>query len=603
MANERVLVVDDSIESVNFIVEYVLLPNGYQPLVARDGQEGLEMALEQRPDLILLDLNMPKLTGIEVIESLNEQAVKIPVIVMTFHGSETLAVKAFRLGIKDYLLKPFELLEILDSIERALTEARLRKERDELTQRLLKTNQQLEQRLKEINTLFGIGKSVTSVLDQDKLLSRLVEAAVYLTNAEEGSLMLLDSNSNELYMAAARGVDERLARSFHLQVEDSLAGRVVQSGQPLMLSGQDITKISTSYLVRSLIYMPMKAKGRIRGVLSVNNRHNDRDFTNHDLRLLSTLADYAAISLENAQLFQQVESEHNKLVTLLNEIEEPIAVISDETNAVAMTNAAFQEAFHLSSPVPENAPLSALVQSPTLQDFIKSTPADSTHKREIILDQDRIFQVMLTPIPNVGQAIIMQNVTAFKEMDRMKSDFVSKVSHDLRSPLVSLKDYATMIKSAGTLNDKQELFTDRIVSGAEKLVGLVDSLLDLSKIETKVDPDTTVVDVHHLMTNLVAEFQDQANRKQQQLIYHGSSQPAPVEGNELRLLQLFYNLMDNAIKYTPAGGQIAAIVQVNGGQVLVKVEDNGPGIPRANLPFVFDKFYRAVDDESPELQG
>jgi DNA-binding NtrC family response regulator len=198
MANEFVLVVDDSVQNVEFLTDYVLKPNGYRVLTACNGEEGFKLALNKRPDLILLDNNMPKMSGMEVLEALNEHQINIPVIMMTFHGSETLAVQSFRLGVRDYVLKPFQISEMLQSIERALTEARLRRERDELTDRLLKTNQQLEQRLKELNTLFGIGKSVTALLDQDKLLARLVEAAVYLINAEEGSLLLVDDKTNEL---------------------------------------------------------------------------------------------------------------------------------------------------------------------------------------------------------------------------------------------------------------------------------------------------------------------------------------------------------------------------------------------------------------------
>ena len=122
MPLERILVVDDRAENREFIVDYVLIPNGYIPLVARDGAEGLEKALTEEPDLVLLDMQMPKMTGIEVLEALNEKGVQIPVILMTFHGSEDLAVRVFRLGVKDYVIKPFEVSEMLGAIARALSE-------------------------------------------------------------------------------------------------------------------------------------------------------------------------------------------------------------------------------------------------------------------------------------------------------------------------------------------------------------------------------------------------------------------------------------------------------------------------------------------------
>jgi two-component system NtrC family sensor kinase len=604
MANEWVLVVDDSVQNVEFLTDYVLKPNGYQVLVARNGEEGLKLALNKRPDLILLDNNMPRMSGMEVLDALNEHRANIPVIMMTFHGSETLAVQSFRLGVKDYVLKPFQISEMLEAIERALSEARLRRERDELTERLMKSNQQLEQRLKELNTLFGIGKSVTSLLDQDKLLLRLVEAAVYLINAEEGSLLLVDEKTNELYMVAARGIDERLARSFRLRVEDSLAGQVITSGQPLVLTGADLTKIKTSYLVRSVMYVPLKIHGRISGVLSVDNRQQQRDFTNHDLRLLSALADYAAISVENAKLFNQAEGERAKLATVLSEIEEPVVVIAGRGDRIAVANSAFRRAFGLGAIVAEGRPLAELIQNESLLDLMASAPdAGSSHKREIPLDDGRIFYATLTPIPEVGRAVIMQDITYFKELDRLKSDFVSTVSHDLRAPLTSVKAYTQMLEMAGELNDKQTLFMDRIVKATDHIAALINDLLDLSRIEAGIDLELSALDLDRLATEVVLEFQEAADGKRQQLVYHGFGQPVPVVGNELRLKQVLSNLIGNALKYTPEGGRILAMTQRSDTQVLLKVEDNGLGIPPADLPFVFDKFYRVKTEDRAEIQG
>ncbi|GIK41446.1 MAG: hypothetical protein BroJett011_52790 [Chloroflexota bacterium] len=604
MANESVLVVDDSAQNVEFLAEYVLKPNGYQVLVARNGAEGLKIALSQRPDLILLDNNMPRMSGMEVLDALNEHRANIPVIMMTFHGSETLAVQSFRLGVKDYVLKPFQISEMLEAIERALTEARLRRERDELTKRLMKSNQQLEQRLKELNTLFGIGKSVTSLLDQDKLLLRLVEAAVYLINAEEGSLLLVDEKTNELYMVAARGIDERLARSFRLRVEDSLAGEVITSGQPLVLTGADLTKIKTSYLVRSVMYVPLKIHGRVSGVLSVDNRQQQRDFTNHDLRLLSALADYAAISVENAKLFNQAESERAKLATVLSEIEEPVVVIAGRGDRITVANSAFRRAFDLGAIVAEGRPLAELIHNEPLLDLIASAPdIGSSHKREIPLNDGRVFYATLTPIPEVGRAVIMQDITYFKELDRLKSDFVSTVSHDLRAPLTSVKAYAQMLEMAGDLNDQQTSFMNRIVKATDHIAALINDLLDLSRIEAGIDLELSTLDLDRLAAEVVAEFQEAAGSKHQQLVYHSPGQPTPVVGNGLRLKQVLSNLIGNALKYTPEGGRIQAVTQRSDTQVLLKVEDNGLGIPPADLPFVFDKFYRVKNEDRAEIQG
>ena len=130
MSGERILVVDDSKENREFIIDYILKPNGFDVLQARDGLEGMEQARQGAPDLILLDLQMPRLDGTGVLQALRRENMNIPVILMTFHGSEEIAIEVFRLGVRDYVKKPYTPEEMLGAIESNLTETRLRKEKD-----------------------------------------------------------------------------------------------------------------------------------------------------------------------------------------------------------------------------------------------------------------------------------------------------------------------------------------------------------------------------------------------------------------------------------------------------------------------------------------
>jgi two-component system NtrC family sensor kinase len=278
LAGELVLVVDDRDDSLQFLTDYILQPNGYRFITAKNGTRGLELALSQDPALIIMDLKMPKMTGLEVLAALQERDVHIPVILMTFHGSEETAVQAFRLGARDYIIKPYDTTEMLQAIDRALTEVRLRRERDELHQGIMKINRQLEGRVKELQIIYSIGKSVTAQLDVEKLLSRIVQAGLYLTGAEEGSLLLIDKQTGDLYMRAARGLGEKFARGFRVKVQDSIAGQVVKTGEPYLDAGDaQALKVKTGYLVKSLLYVPLKLGtnviGRLQKTTSICYRH------------------------------------------------------------------------------------------------------------------------------------------------------------------------------------------------------------------------------------------------------------------------------------------------------------------------------------------
>jgi len=309
VAGEKVLVIDDRDDSLQFMTEYILKPNGYRYITAKNGEAGLQRALNEEPDLIIMDQRMPRMTGLEVLGALEKTQADIPVILMTFHGSEETAVLAFRLGAKDYIIKPFDTEEMLGAIDRALEERRLRKERDRLTRELTGTNQQLERRVKELNVLYNIGKSVTSLLDPEKVLNRIVEVAVYITNAEEGALLLIDEESGNLYLRAARNLGEQFARGFRIKVDDSIAGEVVRTGEPFIASGDEASlKVKTGYLVKSLLYVPLKVGREIIGIMSVDNKVSNRPFADNDLYMLSALADYAGIAIINAQLYGEVKA-------------------------------------------------------------------------------------------------------------------------------------------------------------------------------------------------------------------------------------------------------------------------------------------------------
>lgn len=318
MAGEKILIVDDRRENIVFLANDVLRPQGYEIITAMDGKKGLQKALEEKPDLIITDMRMPRMNGDEMIRALRETGHKVPVILSTFHGSERSAIQAFRAGATDYIIKPFTVDEILQAVERALalrpapTAPPPRVETQEDTQ-ASSSQEILEQQLVKLSTLHDVGKTVTSLLDLETILSRTVEAAVYLSNAEESYLMLVDPSSGELYLRVAWSHGDKRARRLRLKVSDSLTSQVVSTGKPIILkpppSGSAEHKLKTGYLMKSLLAVPLKRVKEVIGVLSVGNVINRAEFTEDDSRQLSILAEYATIAIKNARLYKQMQEQ------------------------------------------------------------------------------------------------------------------------------------------------------------------------------------------------------------------------------------------------------------------------------------------------------
>ena len=122
MSGERILIADDRHENLLFLANSVLRPEGFQVITAMDGKQALDKALAELPDLIITDLKMPRMTGLEMMAALRNAGASIPVILTTFYGSEQTAIEAFRLGAKDYMVKPYDPGDMLESVERALIE-------------------------------------------------------------------------------------------------------------------------------------------------------------------------------------------------------------------------------------------------------------------------------------------------------------------------------------------------------------------------------------------------------------------------------------------------------------------------------------------------
>jgi two-component system NtrC family sensor kinase len=301
---------------------------------------GLEMAIAREPDLMIVDQQMPRLTGLEVLEKLKERGIEIPAILATAHGSEETAVAAFRLGIRDYVIKPFDADEISESVDKALREGRLQRERDQLVQQLMESNSQLQRRAQELNVLYGVGKSVASSLDLEEVLHRVVEAAVYVVGAEEGSLMLLDEEHGELYIRASKNLDSK-ARSMRKRVNDSLAGKVLQTKRAIAIGNDSQWKRThTALLVKSLIYVPLILQGKPIGVLGVTNRIKETSFDSNDTRALSALGGYATIAINNANIYAEIEQERKVLGAIVDATEDPIVVLDQEAKLLLLNQSA-----------------------------------------------------------------------------------------------------------------------------------------------------------------------------------------------------------------------------------------------------------------------
>ncbi len=336
----------------------------------------------------------------------------------------------------------------------------------------------------------------------------------------------------------------------------------------------------------------LQVKERVIGVLGVDNRQGGHAFNNAHLTLLSALADYAAIAVENARLYAHTEIERSKLETILTNIAEGVIVI-DQDRRLILVNRMAREMFELADENVSGRRVQDVLHHADLVNLLTRSRATEPFRTEITLEDGRVFYAQLTPIPEVGQTVTLQDITYLKELDHIKSDFVSTVSHDLRSPLTAILGYVELLDRVGPLSDLQHEFISRVQFNVHTITSLINDLLDLGRIEAGFDARNEVVPIEAMVKEVLEELSAAANEKSQQLLADLSPELPVTLGDPVRLRQMLSNLVGNAIRYTQAGGTIWVRGRAEGDQVILQVVDNGPGIPLADQPYIFDKFYRA----------
>ena len=324
-------------------------------------------------------------------------------------------------------------------------------------------------------------------------------------------------------------------------------------------------------------------------------------------------ASYQRIALEKQRDEILLESIGEGMITL--DEKGRIGLINN--NAIAMLNLRdgeaagrlVYEAFTLYS-VEGKKPLTARGR-PEMMALHSAKPQSDVFSFRIDGKKPLLLHINASPVvidnhKAAGAIVILRDVTHEREVDRMKTEFISLASHQLRTPLSAIKWYTEMLLAgdAGKLKGDQQEFTQNIYDSSERMAELVSSLLNVSRIESGriiIDPRPT--DLKQLVDGIVNDLRGKTEEKKQSLIISVHKELPKINLDPHLIGQVFLNLLTNAIKYTPQGGEISVFVSRKDDQVVTQVTDNGYGIPKREQGKVFQKFFRAENAVKVETDG
>ena len=466
----------------------------------------------------------------------------------------------------------------------------------------------LHARLEELNHLLFVSQSVASSLEVEDAVRPVLEAML-ATGASCVRVVLRPGTM-------IHDTPEEIAENFQLgpsarkyaHLDDQIMA-LAQAREQLAIPGLALARDFPLNLSMpnpaALLAVALRYENRYYGALWAAYEQT-RNFSEADIRFAKTLAGQAALAISNASLYQNVVASRRQLEAILNSTPDPV-LVTDHRNRLLLANRAANQALGLDSESSAGQPTERVIQQRVLFDLLQASTKQQ-QSAEIVLKDNRTYLATASTVTvegrPVGRVCILRDVTHFKELDTMKSEFVATVSHDLRSPLTLMRGYATMLPMVGEMNEQQQSYARKIISGVENMTQLVNNLLDLGRIEVGVGLEVEDVAVLDILERVTGSLQHLAVEKNIELAVElPRDMPHAVEADASLLHQAVYNLVENAIKYTPPGGRVTVRTTSDREVLTFEIADTGIGIPAADLPRLFEKFYRGSQREARAQHG
>jgi signal transduction histidine kinase/HAMP domain-containing protein len=560
----------------------------YQPVLGRPWAVVLTIPAQQAQQLAL-NIAMPLSIMIILLALFALISLRVGLRVVT--GSlHTLAVEADRIA-QGKLDRPLyvEGVDEVGQLRRAFEQMRV----------------SLHSRLEESNRLLHVSQRVASSLEMQDAVQPVLEAIQSIGASSVRVVLspsILPDTPVELPSHFASGpADDTYA---HLDDQIlALAQKQEQTVIPNMTRTREFVLDLNQAQPQALLAVALRHENHYYGVVWAGF-DQPHAFTESDIRFVTTLAGQAALAVANARLFLNVEAARRQLEAILNSTPDPV-LVTDSHDRLLLANRAANQALGTPAHKGEHS-TEKVVKQRALLDLLQSSTREK-QSAEIVLPDGRTYFATASSVVveghSIGRVCILRDITHFKELDIMKSDFVATVSHDLRSPLTLMRGYATMLM-VGEMNEQQQGYVKKIIIGVENMSRLVNNLLDLGRIEVGVGLQVEDVPVLDILERVTSTLQLQAAQKNISLnVELPKDMPNVIQADQALLHQAVYNLVENALKYTPDNGSVTITASTMDNSLIFSVADTGIGILPDDLPRLFEKFYRGSQREARAQHG
>lgn len=439
------------------------------------------------------------------------------------------------------------------------------------------TDEALARRVKELSVLNEVSRAVTASLDLHQVYNVLVQQVNYHWPVEGVNIYLLDEWQNTLRPLLSPTDNSSYPTTRGLVGHTATSRKILVANDPVHHEyyNEEIDNLNGK-APRTIACAPLIAKDHVVGVLALYNKKNG-NFSDDDIHRLEAFAYPIATAIENASLYEDSERQRAAIQATAHTLSEPIIILDENGNMLVSNDAA-----------------NRLLEKSMSQLF--DAISRSVGRTAEVMIGEETYLSTTEHVPDVGTIIVMQDISYVKQLEKDRSEFMHMLSHDLKNPLTAVTGWAALLRRTVTLDEKSERYLNEVDQAADRMLLMVNQLLDTVSQDDAIQLAKQPCDLEAIVKNVTNDVTGAAIHKSIKLHTDSVGQPFMIEGDETRLYHMVLNLVDNAIKYSPNSTNVYLDTTYTPEKVKIQVRDEGPGIPEKDLPRVFDKYFRGIQE-------
>lgn len=610
--NEKLLVVDDD-PKIRVLMLEILKTRFENIEVCENGKVACDKLKKQNYDLVLTDIMMPFVDGMGVLKEAKALYGDIIVLMMTGKATLDSAIESINLGADGYITKPFDIRQILDTIDSNLERQRLKRDNIRLQRQVEIDRDQLKKNLVELAILYDFSKNLTYNFDIIEVYNNILES---LSEAVENDFCSIYSlKRNRFTIKSSVKLDETTLQWLKISVSEYIneeCGKSVNLDEMTFDINDDNNRGNVNEEVETTFNYFLRVDNEDFGVLIVN-RFSAKEFSENDKQFLAKLAGQSAEVF--TQLRKVVESQKGKMERIIEDMPDGVIMYDRDEDSILYNFAADIIISDAGISSISKHELESLFEI-RFEDFyneigksdktlIKELKLTDKNNKSIVLDAHVACLSDPDGMPQ-GVLMVLRDVTKEREIERLKSEFLSNVSHELRTPSAILKEFTAILKDeiAGPTTESQSEYLQIMSNNIDRLLRLIDNLLNMSRMEAnmlrlrkiKFKPDIVL---RNIVKGMNVRYAASDMRIEEEI----QDDMPEIYADPDALTQIVINCLDNSLKFSEPGSKVILRSEIKNSNIFISIQDFGKGIPKKDINKIFSRFYRGENKDEVRKEG